>query len=117
TPVDAVHDRDKILPGCGLTGHEDKTLPGECTVMCAGTLPGDNSNETQVLLKLPCPGPSCSEDAVSWVCLSCGSPILYSFGDYFHCSCGKGLAVNYKFKCCGRGHGHSHIPFPQEQLM
>src|SRR5699024_257889 len=86
----------------------------ECTVVYSGALVPNNDKNFRVLLKLPCLAPSCTkEDAMYWVCLGCESPITYSFGDHLYCRCGKGLAVNYKFKCWSTNPGHRHV---QEQL-
>ena len=71
------------------------------------------------LVKLPCPGGSCSAgDICEWRCSVCHAPMEYGYSDqYIYCDCGRSLYSNFDFRCNNDSHGPGFDRYANTNLL
>ena len=71
-------------------------------------------------LDLRCPNSyegNCAQDERTWRCWKCKEFLDYGIADnYIYCSCGRGYATDFVFKCCDEKHGPIYNHFPKNVL-
>ncbi|KAH0558917.1 hypothetical protein GP486_004456 [Trichoglossum hirsutum] len=70
-------------------------------------------------VRIPCPGVKCHHGTrCDWVCFRCFAPVEYGFIDrYIYCDCGRGLYIEYDFKCQDPNHGLDFLQYDPRVLL
>ncbi|KEF63729.1 uncharacterized protein A1O9_01707 [Exophiala aquamarina CBS 119918] len=71
------------------------------------------------LVKIPCPGGSCSAGNIcDWRCSNCDAPLEYGYSDqYIYCDCGRSLYKNFDFQCNNCTHGQGFDRYNDTNLL
>ncbi|EPE05478.1 aaa atpase domain containing protein [Ophiostoma piceae UAMH 11346] len=85
-------------------------IAGQCIARCnAGALETDQDIKKPIqrrMVKIPCPGPDCSNlEVCQWICSACHSQIEFGYtDDFMYCDCGRAKYNAWRFKCNSPNH-------------